>query len=202
MILDHDLNPLQPAQNDILDKIRNGDENAFRELFLLQYAGLCAYANKYVNDVDQAEEVVQDLFFNIWKKRDKLEINLSIEAYLFRSVRNACLNILKHIRIREIYKVAHEQEIRESESNQANTLEAGELEEAIEIAIESMPPERKRIFKMSRIDGLKYREIADILNLSVKTVEAQMGKALKYLRDTLEDYFIWLFIIMYFLNRF
>jgi len=195
------LNLLQPSPHDILFRIKNGDEKAFKELFLVQYAGLCAYANKYLNDMDQAEETVQDLFFNLWQKRERLEINLSMEAYLFRSVRNACLNMLKHIKIREIYKETHERELRESESKHDAPLETSELEAAIEAAIESMPPERKRIFKMSRLEGMKYREIAGALNLSVKTVEAQMGKALKYLRECLNDYLIWLLIVMHFLHR-
>lgn len=191
---------MQPSPHDILYKIRNGDEKAFRELFLVQYAGLCAYANKYLNDMDQAEETVQELFFNFWQKRERLEISLSVEAYLFRSVRNACLNMLKHIKIREMYKTTNEREIREMEEKHEIPIETSELEDAIEVAIEAMPPERKRIFKMSRVDGMKYREIAQTLNLSVKTVEAQMGKALKYLRETLNDYLVWLLIVIYFLN--
>ena len=186
---------MQSAHPDMLTRIKNGDEQAFKELFTTQYAGLCGYANKFVDDLDQSEEIVQELFLSIWQKRDRLEITASLEAYLFRAVRNACLNALKHLKIKETYKAANKEVVRQNEASQGDAYIAGELEEKIEIAVESLPPERKKIFKMSRYDGKKYKEIADELNLSVKTVEAQMGKALKYLREALADYFVWIIVV-------
>ncbi len=187
---------MQPPQKDIIYKIKGGDETAFKELFLLHYAALCGYAMKYINDLDQAEEVVQDLFFNLWQKREKLEITISIEAYLFRAVRNSCLNLLKHYKIREAYKVVNEQSIKASEVAQGDQLIENELQEHIELAIESLPPERKKIFKMNRIDGMKYKEISAVLGISVKTVEAQMSKALKFLKERLAEYFVWHLMLM------
>jgi RNA polymerase sigma-70 factor, ECF subfamily len=184
------------APDIILHKIKNGDEAAFKELFLLHYAALCGYAKKFIDDLDQAEEVVQDLFFNLWQKREKIEINTSLEAYLYRSVRNSCLNLLKHYKIRDTYKVANQKAIRESEGVHSDSVVENELQESIELAIESLPPERKKIFKMNRLEGMKYKEIADELGISIKTVEAQMSKALKHLRDRLADYFVWNLVIM------
>jgi RNA polymerase sigma-70 factor, ECF subfamily len=184
------------VQNNILHRIKSGDEAAFKELFLLHYAALCGYARKYINDLDQAEEVVQDLFFNLWQKKDQLDITVSIEAYLFRSVRNSCLNLLKHYKIRETYKVANQQAIRESEGLTVDTYVENELRDNIEVAIESLPTERKKIFKMNRLEGMNYKEIADVLGISIKTVEAQMSKALKYLREHLADYFVWHLVII------
>lgn len=137
---------------------------------------------------------MQEMFFSFWQKKEKLEINTSLEAYLFRSVRNSCLNYLKHLKIREQYKLANNQEIRRKEQEVHDNVVALELQERIEHVINELPPERKKIFKMSRYEELKYKEIAEKLKISVKTVEAQMGKALKFLRLHLADY-LSLFII-------
>lgn len=182
--------------NSQLHSIRTGDEQAFEQLFRAQYPILCGYARKYLDDVDQAEEVVQEMFFNFWQKKEKLEINISLEAYLFRSVRNSCLNYLKHLKIREEHRLATSHEIRKKEQEVYDNVEALELQEKIESVIERLPPERKKIFKMSRYEELKYKEIAEKLNLSVKTVEAQMGKALKYLRQHLSEYLSVAIIVM------
>ena len=171
-----------------LHSIRLGDEQAFERLFRDQYPILCGYAKKYLDDVDQAEEVVQDMFFNFWQKRKKLEVNISLEAYLFRSVRNSCLNYLKHLKVREEHKLATNHEIRAKELQVHDNVVALELQGRIDDAIDQLPPERKKIFKMSRYEELKYREIAEKLNLSVKTVEVQMSKALKFLRLHLSEY--------------
>ena len=172
----------------LLHSIKKGDEQVFEKLFKDQYPVLCGYARKYLDDTDQAEEIVQEMFFNFWRKREKMNINTSVEAYLFRSVRNACLNYLKHLKIREEYRLATNQEIRQKEQEVHDNVIALELQERIEHVIDQLPPERKRIFKMSRYEELKYKEIAEKLNLSVKTIEAQMSKALKFLRLQLSDY--------------
>jgi RNA polymerase sigma-70 factor (ECF subfamily) len=177
-----------------LHSIKSGDERAFELLFKAQYPILCGYARKYLNDTDQAEEIVQEMFFSFWQKKEKLEINISLEAYLFRSVRNSCLNYLKHLKIREQYKLANHHEIKQKEKEVHDSVIALELQEKIENVIGQLPPERRKIFKMSRYEELKYKEIAEKLSISIKTVEAQMGKALKFLRLHLSDY-LSLFII-------
>jgi len=174
--------------NSLLHNIQSGNEQAFEQLFRSQYPILCGYARKYLDDTDQAEEVVQEMFFNFWQKKDQLEINISVEAYLFRSVRNSCLNYLKHLKIREEHRLATAHEIRQKEQSIHDNVEALELQEKIESVIAKLPPERQKIFKMSRYEELKYKEIAEKLNLSIKTVEVQMSKALKFLRQHLSEY--------------
>ena len=178
----------------LIHSIRTGDEKVFEKLFKDHYPVLCGYAKKYINDIDQAEEIVQDMFFNFWQKRDKMDINISVEAYLFRSVRNSCLNYLKHLKVREEHRLATNIELKRKEQEVYDNVVALELQERIDRVIEQLPKERKRIFKMSRYEELKYKEIAERLNLSVKTVEAQMSKALKFLRLQLSDY-LSLFIV-------
>ena len=124
----------------------------------------------------------------LWKKREELEIRTSLKSYLFRAVRNACLNMISHINIREEYKKYHELEVREDEKNFTDESIVTELEDRIRKTIDTLPVERRKVFVLSRFEGLKYKEIAERLNISVKTVENQMSKALKFLRENLVDY--------------
>ncbi|GAA0890838.1 RNA polymerase sigma-70 factor [Fulvivirga kasyanovii] len=172
----------------IATQIRSGDEQAFEVLFKRHYAGMCGYAFRYVEDNAQAEEVVQDVFLNFWEKRLTLEITGSIEAYLYRSVRNACLNHIKHTKVKLRYAESQVMSLSETDNQVSDKVVELELREKIDICVDQLPPERKRIFKLSREEGLKYKEIAGQLGLSVKTVEAQMGKALKFLRENLMEY--------------
>lgn len=171
----------------------------FEILFNTHYSNLCAYANNFLKDVDAAEEVVQEILFKLWTNRDSITITTSIQSYLFRSVRNASLNLLKHINVREDYKVQHEYEMQNTISTEDEMI-VSELEQKIRSAIDRLPIERKKIFIMSRYDGLKYSEIAEKLNLSVSTIENQMVKALKLLREELIDYLPW--VIIFFGNFF
>lgn len=176
-------------------KSKQGYEALFREY----YQPLCAYVHFYLKDRAASEEVVQDLFFNLWKKREDLEINTSIKSYLYAAARNHSLNVLKHIEVRENYKKLNEESRSLQESQVQDGIEASELEKRIKNAINQLPPERQRIFLMSRYEDLKYREIAEKLNISIKTVEAQMGKALKFLKEQLSDYLpLWLALLIFF----
>ena len=165
----------------------------FEKLFNNHYSNLCAYANNFLKDVDASEEVVQEVLFKLWTNRQNLIISSSIQSYLFKSVRNASLNVLKHVNIREDYKVQNEYE-RESELSSEDEMIVSELDQKIRATIDLLPIERKKVFILSRYDGLKYKEIAEKLNISVSTVENQMVKALKFLRNELKDYLPWIII--------
>ena len=172
----------------------------FEQLFHTHYNELCSYANMFLNDLDAAEEIVQELFVKFWENKEKINISSSARSYLFRSVRNSCLNFIKHQKIEESYKKYNE-EVRESESISVDDeYEGSELEIKIRKAIDQLPPERKKVFIMSRFEGLKYKEIAEKQGISIKTVENQMGKAIKFLRQELSDYttFITLLLLQIF----
>lgn len=160
----------------------------FEKLFRSYYSSLCAFAFRFLQEKDAAEEVVQEVFVRLWSKKEELEINSSVKSYLYRSVRNSSLNLIKHIEIREEYKKHNQLAIEHNERILQDAIIAGELEDKIHQAINELPTERKKIFMMSRYDGLKYREIAEKLNISAKTVENQMGKAMKTLREHLVEY--------------
>lgn len=177
-----------------LKKIKNDDEPAFQLIFETYYSSLCHFAMQFLYDRDQCEEVVQDLFLTIWEKRKILDVEISLKHYLFRSVRNQCLNHLKHEKIKKL----HAEKLRDalmSEDAPGDYFISRETIFHIEEGINSLPEKRREIFRLSREEGLKYREIAEKLKISVKTVEIQMGHALKSLREKLKS-FVFLFFIL------
>lgn len=181
----------------IIDAIQEGSYAAFEKVFNAYYAPLSRFAMGYIGDQDQSEEIVQQVFFHYWEKHTELQINSSIKAYLYQAVRNHCLNALKH---EQVKNRTEQIMLRDEEPSEENILEGLELEERIDLTISEMPTERQRIFRMSRFEELKYREIAEQLNISIKTVENQMGKALKYMREQLSDLLptvFWLLIIFF-----
>lgn len=163
-----------------LSKIKAGDERAFELMFKHYYPHLVLFAQRYLNDRDSAESLVQDVFIKMWEKRSVLEIR-SLKGFLVVTVRNQCHNELKHQAVVRAYE---KEDVAETEV-WPEYRETHYLDR-INKAISDLPKQRQIIFKMSRMDGLKYREIAEQLNISPKTVEAQMGKALKFLRDNLK----------------
>lgn len=175
-------------QKHILESIKKGDEKAFEILFKTLYAPLCQFSCSFLKDMDESESLVQEVFVSFWDRRNSLSINSSPKSYLFQMVRNHSLNVLKH---REHVLEYERSESIESDTNNRdyNGTEQREFEALVSIAIAEMPEQRRRVFKMSRFEGLKYQEIAEKLELSVKTVENHMGAALKHLRKELAPYF-------------
>ena len=160
----------------------------FEALFNDHYSRLCAYAYNFLKEQEGSEEIAQEVFFKLWINRTDIKIESSMESYLYRSVRNACLNLIKHINVREKYKEHNQEEIEYSEQIDRDPMNASELELKIRASIDLLPEQRKKIFILSRYEQLKYKEIAEQLGLSVKTVENQMGKALQFLRKELAEY--------------
>lgn len=170
----------------ILESVRNGDERAFEQLFRALYAPLCGYATKLLGTSNDAEEVVQAVFFKLWERRSDLNIETSFKAYIYRAVHNACLNQLKHEKVKQQY-AAHVKAT-QVEGIADDVLEQKELEQEIGRAIAQLPEKCREVFELNRSEGLKYKEVAQLLNISEKTVENQMGKALKLLRGKLSKY--------------
>ena len=170
---------------EIIWRIRKGDVGQFELLFRSSYVSLVRYAKTLIKDHDTAEEIVQDLFFRLWKDKEKLNIESSLNGYLFRSVHNKCLHFIEHNRV--IERHAEEMSYRQTESQESpsDILNYKELQEKVVRILERLPERCGKIFTMSRFEGLKYTEIAEKLSVSVKTVEANMGRALKEFRKEL-----------------
>lgn len=165
-----------------------GHEVLFESLFKAQYKGLHAYACTMVQDEAAAEDIVQQTFFKLWERRDTIGEISSLPAYLYRSVYNSSLNQLKHNKVKNAYQQYAVQQMIEKEQQAGTNQGLRELEHRLDTALKELPEQCRTIFQMSRFEELKYREIADRLGLSVKTIEAQMGKALRILRMKLVDY--------------
>ena len=165
-----------------------GDETAFEMLFKTYYQPLCNYAYTFLQDKDEAEEVVQSAFLSVWEKKTSLSIRTAVKPYLYAMVRNACLNVIKHGKIRQKHAVQEVALAPQSHDSTSHAFEGSELESRIQEAMNTLPDQCRLVFKLSRFEELKYAEIADQLNISIKTVENHMGKALKLMREQLKDY--------------
>jgi RNA polymerase sigma-70 factor, ECF subfamily len=168
---------------ELLAGLRRGDDSAFAEIFRTFYPSLVGAAERVVVERAAAEDVVQEVMLELWRRRESMPAELRLRAYLFQSTRNRALNQIRHLRV-----------VREGEPHaphpyappptEAESV-AGELDAALRLAVLELPPEVRETFRMSRVDGLTYPEIARALEISIKTVEARMGRALRLLRERL-----------------
>lgn len=166
-----------------IERLRLGDEAAFDALFRGWYAPLVQFAERMLRDREGAEEVVQDVMFELWKRRETLVIQGSPQAYLFQSTRNRALNRLRHLKV-ENREEFDADTLPATSSADARTAE-NEIERVLRETIASLPPRCRQVFEMNRLQGLKYAEVADALDISVKAVEAHMARALRTLRERL-----------------
>lgn len=160
-----------------------GSQIQFEKLFRELFTPLCGFSMKYVRDLDEAKNLVHDAFIALWERFESLPADTNYRSYLYTSVRNKSLN---NLRDRKIHLSV--EAVEEGVDNASEKLISNELEREITLAINSLPEKCRIIFEMSRFEELKYVEIAEKLGLSVKTVEAQMSKALSILRKHLADF--------------
>ena len=165
-------------------------------MFKGHYQNLCSFANSFLGDIDEAEEIVQQVFYSLWTKRESIEVNSTLKSYLFKAVHNSSLNKIKQGKVRQLYADDYKSHANVTTHSTTDVVQGKELEAIINDAIAELPEQCGVVFKMSRFGNLKYAEIADELNISVKTVENHMGKALRLMRDKLKDY---LHILIWFL---
>lgn len=174
------------------------NETAFEQMFKTHFKRLHAYAFTILRDEMEAEETVQQVFFKIWERNENLSLTGSVTAYLYRAVHNESLNYIKHQKVKSSHQLHVAYTMKNEVEHPAKKVLAGELEKKIHLALNELPEQCRTIFQMSRFDELKYREIADKLGISVKTVENQMGKALKILRVKLVDFLTFILLFIHF----
>ncbi|UII29741.1 RNA polymerase sigma-70 factor [Fulvivirga ulvae] len=171
----------------LFKKVRNGDKRALDMLFRSYYNTLCNFSYSIVKNTDLVEELVADIFYILWRDCKHLDIKRNLRAYLFTAVRNKSLEV-----IRKEQKSAglHEElgSMYLSTETPETSLLYNELNQHYQKAYEALPEKCRQVFKLHKIDGLSYQEISDILNISIKTVENQMGKALKLIRADIAHY--------------
>jgi RNA polymerase sigma-70 factor, ECF subfamily len=182
----------------IIPLLAKRDANAFEQVFKTHYKNLHAYVCTMLKEEMYAEEIVQQVFFKLWERAENIVITGSVAAYLYRAVHNESLNHLKHQKVKASHQLHVAYSMKDAAEAAPKTLQAKELEKKIQAALHELPEQCRTIFQMSRFEELKYREIAGRLSLSVKTVENQMGKALKILREQLAEYLPLLFLFLNF----
>jgi len=165
---------------------------SFEVLFKTYFKPLCGFAGKYIPELADSKGVVHEVFVSLWEKFDQLPTDTNYRSYLFTSVRNRCLNYIrdrkKHIALENV----SQREVARYEV----PLEGEELERKIDEALDKLPEKCRMVFEYNRMEGLKYAEIASRMQISIKTVEAQMSKALSILREQLADFITIIIILM------
>jgi len=183
----------------LIEQVTEGNEMAFERFFKTYFKSLYAYAFTMLHDEIMSEEIVQQVFYKIWEKKEQFSVHTSVKAFLYKAVYNECMNYIKH----QKHKADHQNHVvyinpnSVSDENATMRVELSELETQLQKALSELPEQCRTIFYMSRFDELKYREIASQMGLSIKTVEAQMSKALKVLRKKLVDFLpllLWLLL--------
>jgi len=178
------------AELRLIEEIAEGNQQAFERFFKTYFKSLHRYAFTMLQDEAMAEEAVQDVFYKLWARHELLAVHTSVKAFLYKSVYHQCLNQMKQ----QKRKTENEEELqylsrkRQSDDDAATRVQVSELQLQLQLAMNALPEQCRTIFYMSRFDELKYREIAERMDLSIKTVEAQMTKALKILREKLVDF--------------
>ncbi len=193
---------------DFINSLKQGKEKSFRAVFDIYFESLQVFAKMYVEDEEIAKDMVQEVFYKLWKKRSSLPEKLNIKAYLYQSLKNNCLNYLKRLKVQAKYKKRVLDNYNDLQLNYEALLQLNfdavsfnELLEKLNKSINQLPPKCKEVFELSRNDGLKNREIAEQLNISVKAVEGHISKALKQLKKQINTQFPSDFILYFLLAR-
>jgi RNA polymerase sigma-70 factor (ECF subfamily) len=179
------------SEKELIEKLIVDDIDAFRQIFERNYKPLVKYARRFVMDIDAAEDITQQTFLYIWEKRRTINIGQALKSYLFRAVHNACINHLKRENRMEEYTKSFILDTNDQYNETGfNYTVQNEIKHELESAIDSLPENCKNIFKLSRFKGLKNREIALELSISIRTVETQIYRALKILKERLSEHLV------------
>jgi RNA polymerase sigma-70 factor (ECF subfamily) len=163
-------------------------EGEFETLFKAHFKELHAYAFSFLKDWDKAEEVVQGLFLKLWEKRELPEMHTSVRSYLYKAAYHDCLNLIRREKIHLQYQTWSAFALKDEFDNAANTLYLHDVQVKLSAALNKLPEKCRTVFHLSRFEELKYRQIAEQLGISIKTVETQMVKALKILRSEMKEF--------------
>lgn len=176
---------MESKEKYIIEGLRSGRESAYRQLFDQYYQKLVVFAYKYLDDLESARDIVQEFYLYLYESRQSISIQTSLKSYLYSAVKNRCLNQVKHEQVKEKHRNMRRSEANVSDPDLEEIMDAVELEARVYEIVSKLPEKCRQIYIMSRVDGKRNREIADELNLSIRTVETQISKALKSLKDSL-----------------
>ncbi len=181
----------------IISGIKSGDRGVYRELFDTYYTKLFLYAKSYVENEKEAEDIVQDLFFHLWEKRKDIVIFSSVSAYFFRAIHNRCIQYLRHKKVVQGYEERHLFKIKETETLYKSStdfsfssVQIKEIQQILNKVYDDLPEKTREVFRLSREESKSHKDIALALDMSVKSVEYYITKALKNFRFALHDYLL------------
>ncbi len=175
------------SDQELVERLRGGSQDAFDAIFREHYSFLVGLVQSMLHDRGVAEEIAQDVMLELWRRRDTLIVEATLRAYLYRAARNRALNFIRHERVAQ-RAAPYAADETTAPATAEHALADAEIDRAVRAALEQLPPRCREVFELSRIHNLKYAEIARTLDISIKTVEAQMGKALRLLRASLADW--------------
>lgn len=175
--------------NAFLIRLKEENEEKFMEhIFRSFYTPLCKTVYNITRDTEATEDIVQDVFMKIWRRKEQLDLKQSLKSYLFRSSVNTALNYLEKNRRNSSMEEGSEDDLRYSSNSTEDQLRFHEVSQQIDEAVKTLPPKCRTVFALSRYEEMSYAEIADQLSISVKAVEKHMGKALKMMREQLKSF--------------
>ena len=191
-----EINISQPSDSQLCADIKGSDSGSYKILFYRYYEPIYYFFWNRTKSQELAKDFVQDVFTKLWQNRTNLNPKLSIKAYLFRMANNLLIDYYRKKQTQTVY-----QEDNFSYEPSENPFETYDVEEGVNKALSELPENLRAVFTMNRFDGLKYAEIADSMNISIKTVESRMSKALKILRETLKPFLLLLLIFEFLFVR-
>lgn len=191
------------SSKEILQKIVSGEESSFEKVYHYYYPRLLYFAKQYLLDTEGSRNIVQDVFTELWDKRNSLREDTNLNAWLFTVTKNKSLKTISQLKSQQNYgnRILSRQleaNYKSLEDFDTSNFAFGELQNQIQISLDKLPPACRKVFEMSRFEDKKNREIAEELNLSIKTVEAQISKALRSLKADLKDYLPLFYILFLF----
>ncbi|MCE5345766.1 MAG: RNA polymerase sigma-70 factor [Bacteroidales bacterium] len=183
----------------VFNRMVEGDKEAFRFFFEKYYSDLCNWVNLYLHDAIMTEEIVQEIFVYLWEKKENIKIESSLKSYLLQASKNRSLNYIRNEKTKLFVFSKLNTNDMESIEMPDSVMDSNQLRDVINAAIDSLPERCREIYILGKEKSMSYKEISEELGISVKTVEAQMGKALKKLREQLRPYYNDIFVLFLFL---
>lgn len=183
------------TEDTMIDQIKHGDIEAFERLYFDMQPRLYSFSRKFIDNTEQAKDIVQDIFVEFWEKKETIEVKTSIKSYLFRMIHNKCLNLIRTQKIQDRYTSYTELKLKEAELYFYEDEQVGyksiffnEIEQIFNKVVHELPDSQREIFILSRQEGLSNKEIAEKLDISVRTVENHIYRSLKSLKENLKDF--------------
>jgi RNA polymerase sigma-70 factor, ECF subfamily len=181
---------LSLVEKALLSRLKDGDTSAFTVIFSGYYKDLVMFATRFTHNINDAEEIIQDIFVKFWEEHESVNIAVSLKSFLLKTVQNKCIDWLRHNKVARIHNDYIVSGSTQIEYDADNYMLFSELQEQIDASLARLPEEISEAFRMNRYKGLKYHEIAKLTGVSVRTVEVRIGKALNMLRNYLKEYLL------------